>query len=95
MITVNVVVYCIKSKSETASCLKEYVNLVENKFNKRVKKLNCDNGKEYLNKEIYQCINEKGIELLPCAPYVYQLRGYIWLELKKKGLFSYFFLARF
>ena len=49
-------VYCIKSKSETASCFKEYLNLVENKFNKRVKKLNCDNGKEYLNKEIYQFI---------------------------------------
>ena len=68
-------VYCIKSKSETASCFKEYVNLVQNKFNKRVKKLNCDNGKEYLNKEIYQFINEKGIELLSCPPYVYQLNG--------------------
>ena len=52
-------VYCIKSKSETASCFNEYAKLVENKFNKRVKKLNCDNGKEYLNKEIYQFINEK------------------------------------
>ena len=31
---------------------REYVNLVEKKFNKRFKKLNCDNGKEYLNKEI-------------------------------------------
>ena len=47
----------------TASCCKEYVILVENTFNKRVKKLNCDNGKEYLSKEIYQFINEKGIEL--------------------------------
>ena len=68
-------VYCIKSKSETASCFKEYVNLVENKLNKRVKKLNCDNGKEYLNKEIYQFINEKGFELLACPPYVHQLNG--------------------
>ena len=67
--------YCIKSKSETASCFKEYVNLVENKFNRRVKKLNCDNGNEYLNKEIYQFINEKEIELLPCPPYVHQLNG--------------------
>ena len=55
--------------------MKEYLNLVGNKFNKRVIKLNCDNGKKYLNKEIYQLINEKGIELLPCAPYVHQLNG--------------------
>ena len=68
-------VYCIKSKSKTASCFKEYVNLVENKFNKRVIKLNCDNGQEYLNREIYQFINEKGIVLLPCPPYVHQLNG--------------------
>ena len=55
--------------------MKEYVNLVENKFNKRVKKLNCDNAKEKLNKEIYQFINEKGIELLLCPRYVHQLNG--------------------
>ena len=30
---------------------------------------------EYLNKEIYQFINEKGIELLPCPPCVHQLNG--------------------
>ena len=32
-------VYCIKSKSETASRFKEYIILVENKFKERVKKL--------------------------------------------------------
>lgn len=68
-------IFCIKSKSETASCFIEFVNLVENKFNKRVKKLQCDNGKEYLNKEIYDFIRQKGIELLPCPPYVHELNG--------------------
>ena len=28
-----------------------------------------------MNKEIYQFINEKGIELEPCPPYVHQLNG--------------------
>ena len=46
-------IYCIKNKSETASCFFDYITLVENQFNRRVKKLRCDNGKEYLNKEIY------------------------------------------
>lgn len=67
--------FCIKSKSETANCFKEFVNLVENKFNKRVKKLQCDNGGEYLNRDIYNFIREKGIELLPCPPYVHELNG--------------------
>ena len=49
-------IYCIKNKSETSSCFFDYINLVENQFNKRVKKLRCDNGKEYLNKEVYDFI---------------------------------------
>lgn len=68
-------IFCIKNKSETANCFIEFVNLVENKFNKRVKKLQCDNGKEYLNKDIYAFIRQKGIELLPCPPYVHELNG--------------------
>lgn len=68
-------IFCIKSKGETASCFIEFVNLIENKFNKRVKKLQCDNGKEYLNRDIYNFIRHKGIELLPCPPYVHELNG--------------------
>lgn len=68
-------IFCIKSKAETANCFIEFVNLVENKFNKKVKKLQCDNGKEYLNKDIYNFIRQKGIELLPCPPYVHELNG--------------------
>ena len=68
-------IYCIKNKSETAGCSFDYINLVENQFNKRVKKLQCDNRKEYLNKEIYDFIRQKGIQLLPCRPYVHELNG--------------------
>ena len=68
-------IYCIKNKSETANCFIDYVNLVENQFNKRVKKLQCDNGKEYINKDILNVIKYKGIELLPCPPYVHELNG--------------------
>ena len=68
-------IFCIKNKSETAGCLKEFVNLVENKFNKKVKKLQCDNGKEYFIREIFEFIKSKGIELLPCPPYVHELNG--------------------
>ena len=68
-------IFCIKNKSETASCFIEFVNLIENKFNKRIKKVQCDNGKEYLNREIYDFVKSKGIELLTCPPYVHELNG--------------------
>lgn len=68
-------IYCIKSKAETASCFIDYVNLVENQFNKKVKKLHCDNGKEYMNKEIFNFIKYKGIQMLPCPPCVHALNG--------------------
>ena len=53
----------------------EFVNLVENKFNKKVEKLQCDNGKDYLNREIFEFIKSKGIELLSCPPCVHELKG--------------------
>ena len=53
----------------------EYINLVENQFGKKVKKLKCDNGREYLNKQIYDFIRSKGIEMLPCPPNVHELNG--------------------
>ena len=68
-------IFCIKSKAETASCFIECVNQAENIFNKKVKKLRCDNGKEYFNREIYDFFKTKGIQLLPCPPYVHELNG--------------------
>ena len=70
-------IFCIKSKVETASYFIEFVNQAENIFNKKVKKLRCDNGKEYLNREIYDFIKTKGIQLLPCPPYVHELNGVV------------------
>lgn len=68
-------IFCIKNKSETLNCFKEFINLVENKFNKRIKKLRCDNGREYMNHEFHEFVKSKGIELSPCPPYVHELNG--------------------
>lgn len=54
-------VYCIKSKSEVYDCFVQYINLVENLTDKRVKTIRCDNGKEYLNSNIYKFVKDKGI----------------------------------
>lgn len=53
----------------------KYVNLVKNRFAKRIKKLQCKNDTEYLNQEIYNFIRYKGTELSSCQSYVYELHG--------------------
>lgn len=68
-------VFCIKSKAEVSKCIVEYVNLVENITGKKIKNLRCDNGKEYINKEVCQFAKEKGISIATCPPYVHELNG--------------------
>ena len=68
-------VYTLKSKTEVYDCFIEYINTVENITGKRIKRLRCDNGKEYINKDINRLAREKGIIIDPCPPYVHQLNG--------------------
>lgn len=68
-------VYVMKSKEEVCDCLTEYVNESENITGKKVKFLRCDNGKEYLNKRIYNFAKEKGIVINNCPAYVHELNG--------------------
>lgn len=68
-------VFVIKFKSETYSCFVEYINQVETMTGKKIKKLRCDNGREYLNENIFNLVREKGISLDPCPVYVHELNG--------------------
>ena len=68
-------IYPIKSKDEVYNKFEEYINLVENKTGKSIKKLRCDNGTEYLNKNMYKLFRDKGIECETCSPYVHELNG--------------------
>ena len=67
-------IYTLKSK-EVYYCFLDYINKVENLTGKKIKRLRCDNGKEYMNKSMYKLIREKGILLEPCPPYVHELNG--------------------
>lgn len=51
------------------------MQLLENKFNKKVRVLHSDNGKEYCNEEFRNFIAEKGFELEYTAPYTPQQNG--------------------
>ena len=68
-------IYTIKYKSQVYNCFLEYINLVENLTEKKLKKLRCDNGGEYVNNDVFNLIREKGIYLEPCPPYVKPLNA--------------------
>jgi len=67
--------YTLKSKAEVYECFIEFINTVENITGKKIKRLKCDNRKEYVNKDINRLARKKGIILDLCPPYVHQLNG--------------------
>jgi len=68
-------VYFVKHKSDVADKLKEFIDLVENKFQRRVKTLHVDNGREYCNERISKYLCMKGINLETTAPYTPEQNG--------------------
>eukprot|EP00112_Aurelia_sp_Birch-Aquarium-sp1_P026532 Seg946.1 transcript_id=Seg946.1/GoldUCD/mRNA.D3Y31 product="Retrovirus-related Pol polyprotein from transposon TNT 1-94" protein_id=Seg946.1/GoldUCD/D3Y31 len=62
-------VYSMKNKSEVLEKFKEFVSLVENLFEKRVKSLRSDNESEYESREFEQYRNSKGIKKDDTIPY--------------------------
>lgn len=51
------------------------MNECENLTGKKIKVLRCDNGREYLNKNIFEFTRNKGIKVDPCPAYVHGLNG--------------------
>nr|GEU52395.1 putative ribonuclease H-like domain-containing protein [Tanacetum cinerariifolium] len=52
---------CKEHKDETYPILKDFINLVENLVNKKVKTMRCDNGIEFKNAHIIALCGSKGI----------------------------------
>ena len=67
--------YTIKSRNSVYNCFNDYLNKFENLTAKKIKKLRCDNGREYINKNMENLETEKGIIMEPCPPYVHELNG--------------------
>lgn len=61
-------IYCIKSEDKNATCLIEYVNLVENLIGKKVRKLQRNNRKEYMNREVSNFIKYKELSFCLARP---------------------------
>lgn len=68
-------IYLLEYKSETAGYIKDYINENERNKNKKVVKIRCDNGGEYLNNELIDFCSERGIKLETTIPHTPQLNG--------------------
>nr|GEV21125.1 hypothetical protein [Tanacetum cinerariifolium] len=55
-------VYFLEHKSDTFLILKNFITLVENQFNHKVKAIRCDNGSEFKNANLIEFCGSKGIQ---------------------------------
>ncbi|GBN90595.1 Copia protein, partial [Araneus ventricosus] len=60
----------IKKKSDIAVEFKKFL-----KVNDTVKRIRCDNAKEYVSGELQKVAKNAGVEIDPCPPYTSQLNG--------------------
>nr|GEZ90381.1 putative ribonuclease H-like domain-containing protein [Tanacetum cinerariifolium] len=54
-------VYFLEHKSDTFLILKNFITLMENQFNHKVKAIRCDNGTEFKNANLIEFCGSKGI----------------------------------
>nr|GEW16213.1 hypothetical protein [Tanacetum cinerariifolium] len=53
---------CKEHKNKTYPILKDFINLVENQLNKKVKDIRCDNGTKFKNAHVIELCGFKGIK---------------------------------
>lgn len=65
----------LERKSDAAIKLKQLLTLLENQVDGRVQRLRCDNGSEYMNKELKDFCNSKGIKMETTVRYTPEQNG--------------------
>ncbi|GJV38428.1 putative ribonuclease H-like domain-containing protein [Tanacetum coccineum] len=55
-------VFFLETKDVTYPILKDFISLVENQLNKKVKAIRCDNGTKFKNEKLIELYGEKGIK---------------------------------
>lgn len=68
-------VYLIKEKSEIVKFFKEFKEMMENKFERKIAALRSDNGTEYRNLQMVHFCKENGIRMEFTVPHSPQQNG--------------------
>lgn len=69
------VTYLLKSKTEAADCIKEYVKWTETQFNRKPKVIRSDGGGEFINNDLRLFYKQQGIKSQFTTPYSPQQNG--------------------
>lgn len=69
------VVYFLREKSEVGAKIKEYIEMVKNKFSKQPKIMRSDKEGEYINKGVVEYLKNQGIQIQYTALYLPQQNG--------------------
>lgn len=75
-------IYFLQHKSDTFERFKEFENAFYTKFEYRIKALRCNNGTEFCNKQLKECLASHGIKLEISAPYIHQQNGRVECEMR-------------
>ena len=67
--------FYLKTKDETSNNVISFVTEIETQTGKKVKRIRCDGGSEFLNKELKAFAKKKGIVIETSAPYTQQQNG--------------------
>jgi len=68
-------VYFMKHKADVFECFKKYEVMIANKFGRSMKILRSDNGTEYVNSNMQNYLDAKGIRLEATSPYCPEQNG--------------------
>jgi transposase InsO family protein len=68
-------VYLLQEKSEAFQCFKNYKAMATAHFNNKLSRFHCDNGEEYVSKEMTNYFKEKGIQVEFTIRYMPQQNG--------------------
>lgn len=70
-------VYILAQKSEVHQLLTNFVAQIKNVWNVQFKRIRCDNGSEFINKNVLNLVAENGIILDRISPYTPEQNGFI------------------
>lgn len=75
--TRKVFVYFLRQKCEATEVFKEFKQEVENETNLKIKKVRCDNGKEFSNRSLSNFLKRSGIKFQLTVPYTPEENGVV------------------
>lgn len=73
-------VYFIKSKPDVFDKFRKFEKVLLNQFDRTIKILKCDNGREYCNEKFKRYLADQGITIGNSAPYSPEQNGKIELD---------------